>query len=137
MDYSFYFLHFPFFKGFFFAVLTSRAFILAFFLPMRTLYLLQKVQSYSRTDAPGTLRRKDETRKNARAELKERKAAERHTKEQELRRLKNLKAQALKKKLEEISALSGGAELDVVDLDGKESSTHNKCLESIWNVKFI
>lgn len=77
------------------------------------------MQSFSRTDAPGTLRRKDETRKNARAELKERKAAERNTKEQELRRLKNLKAQALKKKLEEISALSGGAELDVVDLDGK------------------
>lgn len=78
-----------------------------------------QVRSYSRADAPGTLRRKDEARKDARAERKERKAAERGTKEQELRRLKNLKAAALRRKLDEIAELSGGAALDVVDLDGE------------------
>ena len=82
-----------------------------------------QVRSYSRSDAPGTLRRKDEKRKAEREERKARKAGERARKEEELRRLKNLKRSALESKLAEIARMSGLGDaaalaLDAQDLDG-------------------
>ena len=77
-----------------------------------------EIRSYSRSDAPGTLRRKDESRKTERADRKARKAAERAKKEEELRRLRNLKEGELRRKLGEIERMSGGAGLALADLDG-------------------
>lgn len=65
--------------------------------------------TYAR-DMSGTLRRKDETRKEKRLARKERKAAERKAKEEELKRLKNLKKQEINEKLKQVKKVLGEVE---------------------------
>ncbi|GKY98612.1 hypothetical protein MPSEU_000817900 [Mayamaea pseudoterrestris] len=62
--------------------------------------------SYAR-DMTGTLRRKDESRREKRLARQERKAAERKAKEEELKRLKNLKRQEMNEKLRQVKTVLG------------------------------
>ncbi|CAM9675185.1 unnamed protein product, partial [Phaeothamnion confervicola] len=65
----------------------------------------------------GTVRRPDDKRKRERAARRERKEAERRRKEEELRRLKNIKREAIEARLKKITAMSGGATVDADELD--------------------
>ncbi|KAJ1449468.1 KRI1-like family C-terminal-domain-containing protein [Pelagophyceae sp. CCMP2097] len=59
----------------------------------------------------GSLRRVDDTRKKARAAIKDRKASERKNKEEELRRLKNLRRAQILEQCALVARESGGAKL--------------------------
>jgi protein KRI1 len=72
------------------------------------------IMGYARSGTMDTLRRKDDSRRQARLERKERKAAERKAKEEQLRRLKNAKREEMDGKLREIKKVLGAA--------GKDSS---------------
>ncbi|KAI8927210.1 KRI1-like family C-terminal-domain-containing protein [Entophlyctis helioformis] len=77
-----------------------------------------QIQTHAR-NIDGLVRRKDDSRKRKREEIKERKAEEKKRKEEELKRLKNLKKEELRKKLQKIRDMAGGDHvgLDEVDLE--------------------
>jgi protein KRI1 len=73
------------------------------------------VQTYARGNTVNTVRRMDTTRKEKRQTRKERKAAERKAKEEQLKRLKNAKRQETNKKLAQIKSVLGSVDQEAVD----------------------
>jgi len=73
------------------------------------------VQAYARSQTINTVRRQDTTRKDKRQARKDRKAAERKAKEDQLRRLRNAKKKEINDKLLQVKAVIGGLEESAVD----------------------
>lgn len=73
------------------------------------------VQTYARGNTMTTVRRTDTTRKEKREARRERKAAERRAKEEQLKRLKNAKQQEANNKLAQIKSVLGSVDQETVD----------------------
>eukprot|EP00980_Cylindrotheca_fusiformis_P028856 scaffold22660_cov127-Cylindrotheca_fusiformis.AAC.10 len=72
-------------------------------------------QTYARGNTVNTVRRMDTTRKEKRQSRKERKAAERKAKEEQLKRLKNAKREETNRKLAQIKSVLGSVDQEAVD----------------------
>ncbi|KAL1916494.1 uncharacterized protein VTP21DRAFT_5685 [Calcarisporiella thermophila] len=79
-----------------------------------------EIMTYSR-NVEGSVRRKDDKRKQKREALKQRKEEEKLQKKEELKRLKNLKKKEIFEKLKQIQEITGNTSvgLDEVDLEGE------------------
>ncbi|OQR98675.1 KRI1-like [Achlya hypogyna] len=94
-----------------------------------------QIQTFSRT-VEDSMRRKDERRKKEREERKARKAVERQKKEDELRRLKNLRQAEIQAKIDKVMALMGPtkAALTVSDVDGAfDPEEHDRRMAQVFN----
>ncbi|CAH0518730.1 unnamed protein product [Peronospora belbahrii] len=98
------------------------------------------IQTYAR-HIDDTMRREDDSRKRKRAERKERKALERQKKEEELRRLKNLKQAEIERKLKKIARLMGEEEstvgLKAEDLEGDfDPEEYDKRMQAVFDDEY-
>ncbi|KAF8627768.1 hypothetical protein AX17_006133 [Amanita inopinata Kibby_2008] len=97
------------------------------------------IQTFPR-NLPGTARREDSTRKDARARRHERKLAELEQKKEEVRRLKGLKMKEIRKKLEIIGKQGGRGKnvdedeaLQQLDLDGDwDPEAHDRQMADLY-----
>ncbi|KAF1318530.1 Krr1-interacting protein involved in 40s ribosome biogenesis, partial [Globisporangium splendens] len=86
-----------------------------------------------------SMRREDDSRKRKRTERKERKALERLKKEEELRRLKNLKQAEIQSKLEKVAKLMGrdDAKLLASDLEGEfDPEEYDKRMQQVFDEEY-
>ncbi|KAF8821900.1 zinc finger, zz type domain-containing protein [Cardiosporidium cionae] len=92
-----------------------------------------QIRGYSRM-TPGSVRRKDESRKHQREEKKRHQEEFKIQKREELKRLKNLKKKELLDKLRKIQEISGRADLsaDALDLESPFDETkHEQLMQNI------
>lgn len=91
-----------------------------------------------------SMRREDDSRKRKRAERKERKALERLKKEEELRRLKNLKQAEIQSKLEKVARLMGkntpeaaALKLKPSDLEGEfDPDEYDRRMQEVFDEEY-
>ncbi|KDO29995.1 hypothetical protein SPRG_05184 [Saprolegnia parasitica CBS 223.65] len=94
-----------------------------------------QIQTFSRV-VEDSMRRKDDKRKKDREERKARKAIERQKKEDELRRLKNLRQAEIQSKIDKVMALMGPTKsaLTVTDVDGAfDPEEHDRRMAQVFN----
>lgn len=102
-----------------------------------------QIQTYARR-IEDTMRREDDSRKRKRAERKERKALERLKKEEELRRLKNLKQAEIQSKIEKVARLMGkntpeavALKLQPSDLEGEfDPEEYDKRMQEVFDEEY-
>ncbi|RLN98291.1 hypothetical protein BBJ28_00019091 [Nothophytophthora sp. Chile5] len=95
------------------------------------------IQTHARR-VDDSLRREDDARKRKRAERKARKALERQKKEEELRRLKNLKQAELQHKLQKVARLMGeGGGLSAEDLEGEfDPEAYDQRMQAVFDEQY-
>lgn len=88
-------------------------------------------------ELPNTLRRKDETRINARKALKERKIIEKKQKKERLAQLKNIKLKEVRERLDKIRKLAGADVLDIEELEGDfDPDAYDKKMEMEFGTEY-
>ncbi|OQV12823.1 Protein KRI1-like protein [Hypsibius exemplaris] len=93
------------------------------------------IKRFPRTMAD-SLRRKDDSRKVKRDEVKERKDAEKERVKDDIRQLKSLKRREILQKLERLKAISGNEELDFgeMDIDGDfDPNSHDTLMSKVFS----
>jgi protein KRI1 len=98
------------------------------------------IQTHAR-QIEDTMRREDDSRKRKRAERKARKALERQKKEEQLRRLKNLKQAEIEQKLKKVARLMGEDEhavsLKPEDLEGDfDPEEYDKRMQAVFDEQY-
>ncbi|XP_059484513.1 protein KRI1 homolog [Neocloeon triangulifer] len=96
------------------------------------------LKRYPRT-MTGSLRNKDDRRKQHREELKERKQREKEQKRQELKQLKAIKRKEIEERLSKLKEVTGNADIQFEGMDFDEDfdpEKHDKKMQSLFDEEF-